>query len=186
MRRRVVPLAAIISLMLIGLIGIKAGLGAPSAGTVYTPAQLAVLRQQNPRAWNGRTVLVRGWLVHTGPSCPTPVRCTYPGWMINRNPCPHSSRCAYASVDMIGTIIQHVGWDFKSELVVPASHAAQPFPTVNQIVLNIFGGLPFVDEHVHDGGSIYRIRLLPQAICKGPTVIVPLGRFVCQPDAIRV
>ncbi len=187
MPRRLLTVSAIlISLAPIGLISSHLLMGAPGAEPVYTPAQLASLRQRNPHAWYGRTVLVRGWLEHTGPSCPLAVRCVIPGWMINRDPCPRPARCAHALVDMIGTHVPRVGWDYATELVVPASHVPLPALTLSQFILNYFAGVPFVDQYVQDTGSVYRVRLLPQAPCQGPTVIVGVGCFVCQPDAIRV
>lgn len=185
MRRRAMTLAALVVLVLIGLIH-NIVMGAHVAERIYTPAQLATLRQRNPRMWNGRTVLVRGWLERTGPTCLTHVRCVYPGWMIIRGPCPRSSRCSYASLDMIGSRIPHVGWDYNSALIVAVSQVPEPFPSLNQIILHFFGGLAFIDQHVHDTGSIYRVRLLPKVACKKPTIIVPFDRAVCQPDARRL
>lgn len=175
-----VALALLVLYLYVG--GVLLAVRAIRPTDAYSVGAVQAGLRQDPMAWAGRTINVRGQLIIGVMDCQMP-RCSLPAWTQNPRCRPRCTSATWEELWPSGV--------FGPGTPLILRLAGRPFPTpsldVVYLLRNWLSDLPAVGSYFPRPCRChtYRIRLLPQPSCSSPPP-GPGRRLPCTPQGTHV
>jgi hypothetical protein len=162
----------------LGAVAVADRAGLAQGGRVYTVAQVFALLQHNPKAWVGRTVLIRGVLWRQMAECRRPGGCAFPPGLGLK--CATPMRCKFAIWSFIAGAN---GLDLEAGRWLYVPYKPDERATLKPIFMTL-SGIPGVGPLIADYGftQVFKVRLLKPAQCP-PTTYGSDSGVPCAFDA---